>query len=279
MAEQAVTIQQHRTFGQATSGFLLDGVSFAYDGKPVLHDIGLELPPGRFYGIVGPNGCGKTTLLDLLTGSRRSRAGRVLFQGREVGGYRRRQLARMVALVPQEYAISFGFTVEEVVLMGRHPHLARFALPGPADWQLVDEVMAEIGIDHLRGRMVTELSGGEKQRVAVARALAQQTPVLLLDEATASLDVRYSLGILAALARRVEKSGDTVIAVLHDLNLAATFCDHLIFLEQGRVHCAGPTSQVLTPANIRRVFGVESAVSFDEFSGRQRVSFRLVNQP
>ncbi|MFH7319624.1 ABC transporter ATP-binding protein [Desulfurivibrio sp. D14AmB] len=256
-------------------GFLLQNLSFDYEGVAVLHDISLELPPGRFYGIVGPNGCGKTTLLDLLTGSRRSRRGQVWFRGREIGSYRRRRLARELALVPQEYAIGFAFTVEEVVLMGRHPHLPRFAQPGPADWRLVEEAMAEIGIDHLRRRLVTELSGGEKQRVAVARALAQQTPVLLLDEATASLDVRYSLGILGALAQRVRRRGDTVIAVLHDLNLAASFCDQLLFLHRGRIADFGPTDQVLTPANIRRVFGVESAVDFDGFSGRQRVSFRL----
>ncbi|WP_218915080.1 ABC transporter ATP-binding protein [Desulfurivibrio alkaliphilus] len=259
------------------NGFQLHNVFFAYDDTTVLEEINLELPPGRFYGIVGPNGCGKTTLLDLLTGTRRVRRGSVLFQGRAIGAYRRRTLARQLALVPQEYAIDFAFTVEEVILMGRHPHLPRFGRPTAADWEIIDRVMAEIGIDYLAGRPVNELSGGEKQRVAVARALAQQTPTLLLDEATASLDIRYTLNILGALRQRVSRGEQTVIAVLHDLNLAAAFCDHLVFLNRGRIQAAGPTDQVLTPANIARVFGVECAVSHDRFSNAPRVSFNLVS--
>ena len=256
-------------------GFLLRDISFAYDRQPVLRGINLNLPPGKFYGIVGPNGCGKTTLLDLLTGTRKTQRGTVHFQGREIGSYRRRHLARKLALVPQEYAIDFGFRVEEIVMMGRHPHLPRFGNPRPDDWKLIGAIMDEIGIGHLAGRAVTELSGGEKQRVAVARALAQQTPTLLLDEATASLDIRYTLNIMAALRRRVEREGQTVIAVLHDLNLAAAFCQHLIFLHQGQIHAFGPTHKVLTPENIHRVFGVEGQVAFNEFNQALQVSYEL----
>jgi ABC-type cobalamin/Fe3+-siderophores transport system ATPase subunit len=266
---------REETAEAARQGFVLRNVTFGYERTTVLSDIDLDLLPGHFYGIVGPNGCGKTTLLDLLTGTRKPQQGTVSFQGREIGSYRRRPLARKLALVPQEYAIDFAFTVEEVVLMGRHPYLPRFGSPSPADWELVEKIMAEIGISHLGGRFVNELSGGEKQRVAVARALAQQTAVLLLDEATASLDIRYTLGIMAALRKRVRQGGHTVIAVLHDLNLAAAFCDRMLFLRQGRVCSAGPTRQVMTPENIRLVFGVEGTVFFDEFSQALQASFRL----
>ncbi|MDZ7641925.1 MAG: ABC transporter ATP-binding protein [Desulfurivibrio sp.] len=202
-------------------------------------------------------------------------SGEVRFQGQPVNSYRRRQLARRLALVPQEYVIDFAFTVEEIVLMGRHPHLPRFGRPAVEDWRQVDRALAEIGIKHLQRRPVNELSGGEKQRVAVARALAQQTPVLLLDEATASLDVRYTLTILQALQRRVRERGDTVIAVLHDLNLAAGFCQQLLFIKRGRPAAFGTVDEVLTADNIRRVFEVESKVVDDEFNQGKRVAFCL----
>ena len=256
-------------------GFAIKGCSFFYGETPVLREIDLDLAPGKFYGLVGPNGCGKTTFLDLLTGNRRPQQGTVTFRDREVTAYRRRELARSIALVPQEYAIDFAFTVEEVILMGRHPYLPRFGSPAPADLALVAEAMAEIGISRLEGRFVNGLSGGEKQRVAVARALVQQTPVLLLDEATSSLDIRYTLQILAALRKKVRTEGKTVIAVMHDLNLAAAFCDEILFLHEGRLRQAGSTREVLNPETIRQTFGVESSISYNEFSRSLQVSFRL----
>jgi len=255
-------------------GFLVRQAGFSYGEKQVLSQIDLALPPGRFYGIVGPNGCGKTTFLDLLAGDRKTQAGEVLLQGKVVQDMPRRKLARQVALVPQDFAISFAFTVQEVVLMGRHPYIPRFGSPADADLAAVEAAMAEIGIGHLADRYVNELSGGEKQRVVVARALAQQAPFLLLDEATSNLDVRYSLAIFAVLRKRVREAGHTVIAVIHNLNLAAAYCDEIVFMKNGRIACCGPTSQVMNPANIARVFGVESAVTFDEFANAYQVSFR-----
>jgi iron complex transport system ATP-binding protein len=254
--------------------FELQQVRFAYGETEVLRGITVAFPPGRFYGIVGPNGCGKTTLLDLLIGSRRPLEGSVRLDGQEVSGCSRRTLAQRLALVPQDYGIRFAFTVEEIVLMGRHPYLPRFGSPGARDFQLVEEAMAEIGIVHLKARCINELSGGEQQRVVVARALAQQTPVLLLDEATSSLDIQYTLEIFQALRQRVRTRGHTVIAVMHNLNLAAAYCDEVLLMKGGRIVQAGPTAEVLNPAGIREVFNVESAVYFDEFSRSLQVSFR-----
>ena len=256
------------------SGFALTGVSFAYGETPALADLDISLAPGRFYGIVGPNGCGKTTLLDLLTGGKSPDRGSVTFLDRPVADYRRRDLARMVALVPQDFAIDFAFTVQEVVLMGRHPHIGRFASPGLEDWRQVEAAMAAIGISHFQDRYVNELSGGEKQRVVVARALAQQTPYLLFDEATSSLDVRYTMQIFNEARRLVREEGRTVIAVIHNLNLAAAYCDELICMQAGKVAACGSSDTVLTPELIKKVFGVESRVAFDEFSNSQQISFR-----
>jgi iron complex transport system ATP-binding protein len=255
-------------------GFSLTGVSFAYGETPALADLDITLQPGRFYGIVGPNGCGKTTFLDLLTGGKRPDQGSVTFMDRPVAEYRRRDLARLVALVPQDFAIDFAFTVQEVVLMGRHPHIGRFASPGAEDWRQVDAAMAAIGISHFKDRLVNELSGGEKQRVVVARALAQQTPYLLFDEATSSLDVQYTMQIFNVAKRLVQEEGRTVIAVIHNLNLAAAYCDELIFMQKGKVAACGPTDAVLEASMIKKVFGVESRVAFDEFSSTKQISFR-----
>lgn len=256
------------------SGFALTGVSFAYGETPALAELDITLQPGKFYGIVGPNGCGKTTFLDLLTGGKSPDQGSVTFMDRPVAEYRRRDLARLVALVPQDFAIDFAFTVQEVVLMGRHPHIGRFASPSAEDWRQVDAAMAAIGISHFKDRFVNELSGGEKQRVVVARALAQQTPYLLFDEATSSLDVQYTMQIFNVARRLVQKEGRTVIAVIHNLNLAAAYCDELIFMQKGKVAACGPTNTVLGPAMIKQVFGVESRVAFDAFSNSQQISFR-----
>ncbi|MFP3984163.1 MAG: ABC transporter ATP-binding protein [Desulfurivibrionaceae bacterium] len=257
-----------------SKGFDLSGVSFAYDGYTALRDLDITLPPGRFYGLVGPNGCGKTTLLDLLTGNKRPQEGRINFRDRDLGQYRRREFAREVSLVPQDFAIGFAFTVEEVVLMGRHPYIRRFGSPGAEDYHMVDRAMEQIGIDHLRGRYVNELSGGEKQRVVVARALAQNTSFLLLDEATSNLDIQYTLQIFNVVRKQVREHKCTVVAVMHNLNLAGAYSDEIVFMKNGRVAGSGPTLQVLEPGMIREVFGVESRVSLDSFSQAPQVSFR-----
>lgn len=255
-------------------GFRLAGVTFAYDGYTAIQDLDISLAPGRFYGLVGPNGCGKTTLLDLLTGSKSPGQGRITFQGRPLSRYRRRDFARQVALVPQDFAIGFAFTVEEVVLMGRHPYIRRFGAPGSEDFDLVNRAMEQIGISHLRDRYVNELSGGEKQRVVVARALAQDTPFLLFDEATSNLDIKYTLQIFKVVRDLVRDNQRTVVAVMHNLNLAGAYSDEIVFMKEGRVAGSGPTSEVLEPGMIREVFAVESRVARDSFSGAPQVSFR-----
>ncbi|MDR2549712.1 MAG: ABC transporter ATP-binding protein [Desulfobulbus sp.] len=250
-------------------------VHFSYSDTPVLRDIDLELRCGRCTGILGPNGSGKTTLLDLLAGLQTPQSGTIEFQGRPMAAWPKKHLARLLALVPQDFMVRFGFSVREVVEMGLHPHLHRFATPSGADRSLIDQALAVTGIAPLADRPVTRLSGGEKQRVAVARALAQRPTVLLLDEATSNLDIHHSLELLHLIRDRFERQDMQVVAVMHDLNLAAFFCDHLIFLKEGRVICQGPTDEVLTPATINAVYGVEAEVTANAFTRCRQVSFRL----
>ncbi|MEN8135018.1 MAG: ABC transporter ATP-binding protein [Thermodesulfobacteriota bacterium] len=254
-------------------GFGLENATFAYGDKAAVSNVSLQLPLGKLYGLVGPNGCGKSTLLDMLIANRQPQAGAVKFQKRALNDYSRRELACEVALVPQDFGISFAFTVLEVVLMGRHPYIPRFGVPTAADYSRVTEAMAELGISDFADRYVPELSGGEKQRVVVARALAQDTSVLLLDEATSNLDIQHTLEIFKVCRKRVAE-GRTVIAVVHNLNLAAAYCDELVFMKEGAIHCAGLKEEVLTAENIKAVFGVEAEVGFDDFCGARQVSFK-----
>jgi iron complex transport system ATP-binding protein len=258
--------------------YSIDNVSFAYDASPVLKDLDLTLYHGNFYGIVGPNGCGKTTFLDLLTGCKKPLAGRVTFNGQEIDSYSKQALARKLALVPQEFDTGFGFTVEEVVLMGRHPYIKRFSSPSKEDWQHVDQAMESIGIGNLRDRYTNTLSGGQKQRAVVARALAQQTEVLLFDEATSSLDVKYTLQIFNIGRQLVRSEGKTVIAVIHNLNLAAAYCDQLIFMKEGQLVCHGPTEETMTAETIGEVFDVCAQVTMDPFNQTRQVSYQYWEQ-
>ncbi len=253
----------------------LDRIGFGYGGQPVLADFSYQFEQGCCYGVLGPNGSGKTTLLDLLCGLLVPESGAILFNGRPLADWRPRALARQVALVPQEFAIDFDFSVRMVVEMGRYPHLGRFEDLDERDHALVRRVMAELAIDGLADRPVNRLSGGEKQRVAVARALVQEPAVLLLDEATSNLDIFHTLSILGAVGGRVRARGLTVIAALHDLNQATFFCDRLLFLKQGRLVCHGPIDEVLRPDVIGEVYGVQAKVVYSDFSQCYQVSFRV----
>lgn len=254
--------------------FAMRNVAFRYGEHPVIADFELDLEPGFFHGILGPNGCGKTTVLDLLGGYRQPAQGTIAFRGRPLRRYSRRALAREMALVPQDFYINFPYRSEEIVMMGRYPYIPRFAAPSPQDRKIVAAVMDKTDIRDLGGRFVTELSGGERQRVVFARALAQDTPVLLLDEATSNLDIRHTLSLLSLAAEDVRRYQKTVVAVFQDINLAAQFCDRLVFMQAGQVAALGPVERVLTPATIRAVFGVEARVYDEAFSGRKQVAFR-----
>lgn len=261
------------------AGFEIERLGFAFGGRPVLAEVTLAVAPGSFAGILGPNGSGKTTLAELLCGLKRPSSGGVRLDGRPLEQYRRRELAQRIALVPQDFYINFPFSVREVVMMGRYPHLPRFGGPSRADVAAAEAAMEAAGVAPFAERLVTELSGGERQRVVFARALAQEAPVLVLDEATSNLDIGQALQLLAVALEGVRRRGRTVVAVFQDVNLAAACCDRLIVLCGGRVAACGPTAAVLTPETLAAVFGVESRVYRDDFTGALQVVFRRRRTP
>jgi len=243
---------------------------FRYGGEPVIHDVSLTLRPGELLGVIGPNGSGKSTLLRLLSGVLRPEAGAVHLLGRPLASFSRSEIGRLIAVVPQETLIEFPFSVMEVVLMGRAPHLGGFAFEGDRDVAIAREAMRRTGVDHLAARRIHELSGGERQRVIVARALAQQAQVLLLDEPAAFLDIRHEVEIYDLL-REVAADGKSIISVLHDLNLAALYCDRVGLLQNGRLAHLGPPAEVITYANITAVYETEVYVDRNDVTGAVNV--------
>jgi iron complex transport system ATP-binding protein len=250
-----------------------DNVSFRYaPGAPLVVDgVTVHLADGALAGILGPNGSGKTTLLRLLSGTRRPVAGRVRLTGRSLDQLSRREAARHIAVVPQETELAFEYRAIEIVLMGRHPHLGVFTVEGPDDVRIAQEALAATGTSHLADRMFHELSGGEKQRVVIAAALAQSASLLLLDEPTASLDLGYQLEISTLLQRLNSDHGVTMAISTHDLNLAASICRELILMRDGRVLASGPTADVLTPDNVKRLYDVEADVHVNDSTGHMTV--------
>jgi iron complex transport system ATP-binding protein len=230
-------------------------------------DVSAEIRRGTVVGILGPNGSGKTTLLRLLSGTRRPTRGQVLLDGTSLDRLSRREVARRIAVVAQETQIAFEYTVMEMVLMGRHPHLGLFELEGPEDFAVARDAMRATGTDELEERRFSTLSGGEKQRVVIAAALAQSSDVLLLDEPTASLDLAYQLEVAAVLTRLNHDRGATIVISTHDLNLAAAVCRELVLLKAGQVIAAGPTTEVLTPDRVRELYGVEADVRVHDGAG------------
>ena len=250
-----------------------DGVIFGYQHAPVLRDVSMTLPAGGFVGILGPNGSGKTTLLRALAGTIRPARGRVLLEDKDIGSFPRHILARRMAVVPQETHLAFDYTALEVVMMGRYPHLSMFEIEGPKDFSIAREAMAATGTLSLQDRQFDTLSGGEKQRVIVAAALAQiadaaSDGILLLDEPTVALDLAYQLELGELLRERQRRVPLTIAVSTHDLNFAASLCRTLVLLKDGRVLAAGETEDVLTSQHIRELYDVEADVTRHLPTGR-----------
>ena len=225
-------------------------------GRPIVSGISMLVPDGEFAGLLGPNGSGKSTILKAIYRALRPAAGQILLDGADLLRLRPRAAARRIAVVAQESPVDFGFTVSELVMIGRTPHKGPFDRDGDSDREIAADAIERVGCADLADRTFHTLSGGEKQRALIARALAQQPDHLLLDEPTNHLDIRYQTEILELVAGL----GVTVLAAVHDLSLAGLFCDTVHLLDRGRLAAAGPPAEVITPAVIRAVYGADVLV-------------------
>jgi len=245
----------------------IDRVVARYGEARALDQFTMSAAEGEFVGVLGANGAGKTTLVRLLSGVATAAEGTVELAGRPIESYSPRERARLVAVVPQDTSLAFPFRVDEIVLMGRFPHLGRFGLEGDADRAIADAAMEATDVARFRDREIGTLSGGERQLVLVARAIAQEARVLVLDEPTSFLDLRHQVQLYETLVRLIRERNLTVIAVSHDLNLAAQYSHRLVLLGEGRVLAEGPPDTVLTEENLHTTYGIKLRVLRDEQTG------------
>lgn len=247
-------------------------VRFSAGKTPILTGVDLELRAGEFVGLIGANGAGKTTLLKVISGLWPGATGEIALLGRPLRAYRAREIAQVVAHVPQSTRVDFAFTVRDVVLMGRSPHLGRFQIESGRDRELAERALRTTSTLYLADRLVTTLSGGELQRVVLARALAQEPRLLLLDEPTSNLDIRHQLQVLKLARDLAHNSGLGVLAAIHDIGQAARWCDRLLLMAGGQVVFEGAPEAVLTPERLAKVFEIEARLYHDPYTGHIALS-------
>jgi len=241
-------------------------IGVSYGTKKILDAISLHADRGEVLGIIGPNGSGKTTLIKTISRIVTPDSGEVRLNDQNLATFDFRDLAKQIAVVPQDISINFDYTVREIIMMGRHPHVGRFASETVRDLEICDRAMHLANVAHLAGSSVREISGGERQRVLIARALAQEPKILLLDEATSNLDISHQIEILNIIR---DLTGEiTVISVFHDLNLAAYYCDRLIMLKEKKIVAVGKPGEVLTRESLKEVYGIDALVKLHPMTGK-----------
>ncbi len=250
-----------------------ESLTIAYDNHIVLKDLNFQVATGEFVGLLGPNGSGKSTLLNALTGLLPPRGGQIYYEGVPLNKWRLGPRARQIAIVSQENWISFLFSCWEIVLMGRYPHLGRFQRERREDLEAAEAAMAATQTQGLAPQLINRVSGGERQLVVLARALAQATLILFLDEATSNLDIRHKLRVFELLTRLNQQEGLTILAVMHDVNQATQYCRRLIFLKDGGIFRDGETSAVCTPEVLEAVYDTPALVQANPFTGRPLMHF------
>ena len=248
------------------------GVSLQYGDRQVIKHVSVQIEQGEFFVIIGPNGAGKTTLLKALSGLHSLVGGDIYVHQRPIADYAKKELARTLTLVPQQINADFPFTVAETVLMGRYPHLGLLAVEGKKDLEMAEQAMEFTEVGHLADRRLGQISGGERQRVIIARAICQQSKILLLDEPTASLDPAHQLRIMDLMERLRCEAQITIVIVSHDLNLASSYADRLLLLKDGEVEKVGTPQQVLTGEQLSQSYGCTLLVDENPLLGRPRVS-------
>jgi iron complex transport system ATP-binding protein len=252
----------------------LNGVSYRYGDLWALKGVDIEVFQGELICVLGPNGSGKSTLLKLVDGILRAQKGEVTLKDQPLKSYSRAALAREVAMVSQESHFRFFFSAIEIVLMGRFPHLRRFQFEGDKDMKIAVKALETTDCLDLAERPIHELSGGEKQRVLIARALAQEPSIILLDEPTSFLDLKYKKGIFQLLSSLAHEKGLCIITVSHDIDLASRYCDRMILLEKGHVHSRGTPEEVIITQNIEAVYGCPVVIDKNPATGSPRINLK-----
>ncbi len=237
-----------------------DNVSLDFRDKSILSNVSLKVSAGEFFVIIGPNGAGKTSLLKILSGLQKTQDGSVILKGENISNYTRRNISKILAIVPQHIEIGFPFTVKETVIMGRTPHLGILGMEGKNDFHIAEEAMEFTEVYHLADRKLFQLSGGELQRVIIARAICQQPEIILLDEPTTALDPAHQLKIMDLMERFRRQHNTTIIMVSHDLNLASMYGDRLMLLKEGRVVKTGDPKTVLNKSLLEESYGCQMMV-------------------
>jgi iron complex transport system ATP-binding protein len=242
-------------------------VTLGYGHYTVMDNITLKASPGEMVGLIGPNGSGKSTIVKALSRLIHPKAGKIMVGGRDIGAIARRELACLIGVVPQLPLLPSTFTAFEIVLMGRNPHLGLFQAESRHDWNIAQQAMQKTGTERLANRYVNELSGGEIQSLLIARVLVQETKAILLDEPTANLDIGRQGEVLDLIKNLCRESNLTVLAAIHDLNLAAQYCDRLILIHERHIHSEGKPAEVITDKNIKQVYGAENCVYTHPLNG------------
>ena len=236
---------------------------FSYRERPVLKDVDLEVRKGEVVGILGPNGCGKTTLLKLMNRNLRPESGQVWMEEKDLEAVSKKEIARHIAVVPQSNEIRFAFTVRDIVMMGRMPFLHQFQGESSEDAHIVDEAMRKTNISEFADRYINTMSGGERQRVIIARAIAQRPEIILLDEPTLHLDINHQFEVLDLVKRLSKEEGLTVVIVSHDLPMVVKYCDRIVLIHDHKVFADGTPDDILTKENMKTVFNIDAVLEYD----------------
>jgi len=257
--------------GSNSCAINIDNLSFAFDQEEILKSIDLKIEKGKFYSILGPNGSGKTTLVKNICRTLSSKHGSIYIGDKDIKRLGNKEMAKEVSLVPQNTLVEFDFSALDIVLMGRTPYISRFSKESEEDFKIARAAMEATNTWHLRSKSINSLSGGERQRVIVARAITQDTDIILLDEPISSLDIYHQVEILNAIKKLNSNKKVTIIAVLHDLNMAAAYSDEIIMMHKGKVYTQGSPEEVLIDEKVKEVYGIDVHVIKNPVSGKPHV--------
>ena len=258
--------------GKKTIAVEAINLSYGYNDNDVFKDLSFVVPKGCFFIIIGPNGSGKTTLMKVLSGVEKPDRGRLKLLGKAIDRYPRRSLAQTVAMAPQMTAVDFPFTVQEIVLMGRSPYKGLLGFDDQTDLQIAQQAMIFTGVEHLAKRKLGQLSGGEQQRVLIARAICQEPEIILLDEPTASLDLAHQIRVMDLMEQLQKEKGVTVIMVSHDINLACMYAQSLLLIKNGQIVSTGSPDQVLNYETLERAYGCPLLVDQSPLGNYPRIT-------